>query len=149
MQRIDGDMDMQQIPLLIEDADDALRECARALGGLKSVGALLRPDMEPDAAGRWLADSLNPSRRERLDWRQALVILREARKVGYHAGMHFIARDCGYEEPRAVEPEDETAALQREFIAGVKRMEQIAARLRTLPTPAGNARTDKQGQRHG
>ena len=131
---------MQQIPLIIEDADDALRECVRALGGLKAVGARLRPDMEPDAAGRWLADSLNPSRRERLDWRQALVILREARKAGCHVGMHFIARDCGYAEPAPVDPEDETAALQREFLAGLKRQEQLAARLQALIAARPDAR---------
>lgn len=123
---------MDQRNLFIEDPDDALRECARSMGGLQRTGSVLRPELDPITAGRWLGDCLNPSKREKLDLRQILLILREARKVGCHAAMNYIARDAGYAQPRPVEPEDEAAELQRTFLAGVEQQRQIAARLEQL-----------------
>lgn len=48
---------------------------------------------------------------------------------GAHAGMNFLARDAGYQDQVAVEPEDERARLQREFIEAQKAMLQMARRM--------------------
>jgi len=38
-------------------------------------------------------------------------------------------RGCGYSEPEPITPQDEAAELQREFIAGVNRLELMAAKI--------------------
>jgi len=121
-----------QPSLFHEDLSDALRACVQALGGYKSVGVLLRPELPADQAGRWLSDTLNPARRDSLHPEQMLVILRESRKVGCHAGMAFIAHDTGYQEPQPLEPEDERAKLKREFIQMMKVQQSLVARMERL-----------------
>lgn len=123
---------MTQLALFHEDIWQALRDCVSALGGSKKVGVLLRPELDAQTAGRWLLDCLNPDRKDKLCIEQILLILREAQKVSCHAGMTFIARECGYAEPQPIEPEDERAALQREFIAAVKQQQALTARLERL-----------------
>lgn len=120
-----------QIPLIHEDFLDALKTCVQALGGAKKVGPMLRREWEeePEKASRWLLACLNASRDERLSYDQAFKIMREAKKIGCHAAMYYITQLVGYSEPVPVDPEDEKARLQREFIAASKVMESIAARL--------------------
>lgn len=119
----------EQQALFHEDALDALRTCVQALGGFKRVGSQMRPDKTIEQASRWLQDCLNPSEREKLDVDQLLWILREARKIGCHAAMHFIARDTGYSDPSPLEPEDERAKLQREFITAAKGFQALVTRM--------------------
>ena len=115
--------------LFNEDIWEALCDCVRAMGGNKIVGSMLRPEMDAVDAGKWLSTCLNPSRAEKLGIEQVLWILREARKVNCHAGMAYIARDSGYADPVPVEPEDERAALQREFIEQSKSMQKLFAKM--------------------
>ena len=113
---------------IFEDVDDALRDVVRDLGGTKTVGHWLRPDMAPDAAGAWLKDCLNSDRREKLSPRQLMAILKRAHDSGLHQLMDFIAGESGYSaQPMA--PSDEIAELQREFISAVKQSQRIAERL--------------------
>lgn len=121
-----------QMPLFVEDLTEAIRATIMGLGGYKKVGAEMRPEMLADAAGRWLADCLNPDRRDRLCPDQLAWIRRKARQAGVHILMHFEAHDAGYSEPQPIEPEDERAKLQREFVSAMKGMEQIAKRIERL-----------------
>jgi hypothetical protein len=121
-----------QLPLFHEDVYDALRTCAKAMGGFKKVGGSMRPELSADKAGEWLADCLNPDRPQKLSLDQAMYLLREARLIGCHAGMYFIARDCGYSEPGPVEPEDEAADLERKFIAAAEAIVPMLTRIETL-----------------
>jgi hypothetical protein len=123
---------MNQESLFHEDIWQALRDCVSALGGSKKVGVILRPELDAQTAGRWLLDCLNPERNDKLCLEQFLLILREARKVGCHAGMTFVTRDAGYSDPQPIEPEDARAALQREFNESVKRLENMAQRMARL-----------------
>lgn len=123
---------MSQNTLFSEDFNDALKDVVRALGGTKAVGVRLRPEMAADAAGAWLKDCLNPTRRERLDPEQVLWILREGRKAGCHSAMNFIADETGYVRPAPLEPQDEAAQLQRAFIESVQQQKLIASRLERL-----------------
>lgn len=120
---------------IFEDIDDALRDVVRELGGTKVVGHWLRPDLAPDSAGAWLKDCLNSERREKLSPRQLMAIIRRAHDSGHHQLMEFIAGDNGY-EARAVEPRDEVAELQRQFINAVQQSQRIADRLDRLAQPA-------------
>lgn len=118
-----------QIPLFIDDYNDAVRHAVEGLGGFKKVGSDLKPDLSVDAAGRWLADCLNPDKREKLSLTELAYIRKAARQAGIHVLIAFEAREAGYAEPQPMAPEDEAAQLQREFIASVKALEAIQARM--------------------
>lgn len=122
--------------LFHESLADALRECIAICGGLKTVGKLLWPEKDVDIAGRLLADCLNEAKREKLSPEQVLLVLRLAREKGCHAGMTFIARDLGYADPMPIEPEDERAKLQRQFIEASKHMARLAERIERMSAPA-------------
>lgn len=119
---------MTQESLFSEDFNDALKDAIRALGGTKAVGVKLRPEMPADAAGAWLKDCLNPTRRERLAPEQVLWILRESRKVGCHSAMNFLCDEAGYVRAAPLEPQDEAAQLQRQFIDAVQALRKITDR---------------------
>lgn len=121
-----------QDALFVEDINDALRDAVRALGGTKEVGRQLRPDLTADAAGAWLKDCLNPTRRERLDPGQVLWLIREGRRIGCHSVLWFICDDAGYVRPPAIEPKDEAAELQRQAIAAVKLLERLGPKLERI-----------------
>jgi hypothetical protein len=125
---------MKQQPLFHEDFDSALTTCVGALGGAKVVGVMLRPEYEkePDKAARWLLACLNPSRDEKLSWDQTFKVMLEAKAVGCHAGMNYIAQHCGYADPQPIEPEDERAELQRLVLSAVSNFESLVTRLEAV-----------------
>jgi hypothetical protein len=114
-----------QDSLFSEDFNDALRDAIRALGGPKEVGTRLRPEMAADAAGGWLKDCLNPTRRERLNPEQVLWILRESRKAGCHSAMNYLCDEAGYVRPSPLEPQDEAAQLMRQYIDAVAMLKKL------------------------
>lgn len=118
-----------QIPLFVDDYYDAVRATVEALGGYKRVGHDMRPDLSVDAAGRWLADCVNPDKREKLSLTELAYIRKTARQSGVHILTAFEAQDAGYAPPQPLAPEDEAAQLQREFIASVKALQDIQNRL--------------------
>lgn len=118
-----------QIPLFFDTYEAAIRAAVDALGGLKVVGSMLWPAREPDAAARNLAAALDPDKREKLDLSELRLIRREARKRGVHVLAAYEARDAGYADPQPIEPEDERAKLQREYIEAARAMQAIHARM--------------------
>ena len=82
-----------------------------------------------DDAGRQLRHCLDPDRPEKLSLEQLALVLRMGREKGAHGAMTFLCRDAGYQDPVAVEPEDERAQLQREFIQAQQAMLQMAKRM--------------------
>lgn len=125
--------------LFHESLGDALRDCVQACGGFKAVAALLWPEKAPDVASRLLNDCLNEAKREKLSPEQVMLLLRLARERGCHAGMQFIARDAGYSDPVPLEPEDERAKLQREFIEASKLFTRLAAQLERMNAAAATS----------
>jgi hypothetical protein len=113
-----------------ENINDALQAIVKALGGYKRVGPMLRPELE-EAAGNWLRDCLNPSRREKLSPEQVMLVLRKAREAGYHAGMSFIAFDVGY-KATPVDPQTQEAELQERFIAAVEHLQGIQSNMQRI-----------------
>lgn len=122
------------MPLFFESTADALRAIVQVLGGFKKVGAQMRPELPADTAAKWLTDCLNPERREKLDPDQFLMLLKLGRQAGYHQAMEYFATEAGYESPRPVEPEDQYAALQREFINATRLSAQLIERMERLTT---------------
>ena len=115
--------------LFYDTYEDAIRDCVMALGGFKKVGSMLWPATPADDAGRKLSACLNTDKREKLDLGELRLIRVEARKAGVHVLASYEMRDAGYADPQPVAPEDEAAQLQREYIAAVKTMAAIQARM--------------------
>lgn len=121
--------------LLPESLDDALIVCVRAAGGSKVVGSKLWPAKLVDAAQRHLLNCLKDGRAEHLKPEEVMLIFRMAREAGCHTGMAFMAHSLGYAAPQPVEPRDEVAQLQREFIAASRAIQQLAGRIEQLQAP--------------
>lgn len=118
-----------QIPLFFDSYEAAIGATVTALGGNKRVGSTLWPTMPADEAGRRLAHCLNPDKRDKLCPNELALIRREARKKGVHILASYEARDAGYAEPQPINPEDEAAQLQREYIAAVKALQGLTERM--------------------
>lgn len=123
---------MQQERLFHEDIYEALRTDILALGGFKKVGSMLWPEKLADKAGENLNNCLNRTRPEKLDAEQILLIKREAKKVGSFAALLFEMDDIGMSHPTPIEPEDEYAKLQREFIHAQEEMGRMLKRMESL-----------------
>ena len=118
--------------LFHESLSDAIKDCITACGGPKVVGAKLWPEKSPDAAHRLLLSCLNDDRPERLSPDQLVFVLRLARERGCHIGATYLMRELGYADPVPVEPRDEMAELQRNFMAAVDMQRQILERMEHL-----------------
>jgi len=125
-----------QMSLVHESIADALREAINACGGNKKVGPVLYPDLPVDQAAGRIRDCLNPDRRELFSPDQVVLIARLARDVGNHAIMNHLAVELGYLKPAPVEPEDEIARLQREFVEATKSLHNMATRIETITATA-------------
>lgn len=120
---------MDQTALFYESFNDALDACVKSCGGAKVVACRIWPDKTPEAAHRLLLACLNESRDEKLGPDQVLFILKMGRERGFHGAMNFITRDSGYADAAPIEPEDERARLQREFIEAQRSMQKLAERM--------------------
>lgn len=124
-----------QPSLIHETIADALREVIQAGGGFKTVAVRIRPDLPADHAAGWLRDCCNEGRRERLSPEQLCLLRRIGREVGCHALATFEARDAGYADPQPIEPADERAQLQRDYIEAARQMARMAERIERLAVP--------------
>ncbi len=121
---------MNQADLFYESYFDALRDDVKALGGSKVVGPLFWPEKSVHVAANTLNDKLNPERRERLTEEQERLIMRRAGATrGFSAALAYICDETRFERSKPIEPQDEVAKLQREYIAAVKQLAAIAPKL--------------------
>lgn len=118
-----------QHTLFHEDINSALQGLVAALGGAKTVGSRLYPDLPTDGAARRLLDAINPDRAQQLSQTQFLTLLKWGREAGYHGVMEYVADEAGYTRPSPRSPEEERADLQRQVIEMGKSLEAIARRL--------------------
>lgn len=123
---------MEQTPLFHEDLNAALGYLVSALGGPKRVGSEMWPSMSPDKAGRKLSDCLNDNHQQKFSPDDIMWLLREGRKYGVHSAMSFISEESGYDTPQPIEPEDERAKLQRQYVEATKMMAGIAKQMEKL-----------------
>lgn len=122
---------MDHPSLFHETVEDAAREVIHAAGGPKVVACQLWPDKAPEAAHRLLLACLNEDRQERLSPGHLLMLMRLGRQRGCHALMGYLAGEAGYKAD-PVEPDDERAQLQRDYIQAVKAMDKITDRMSRL-----------------
>lgn len=123
----------------MDSFNEALVGAVKVLGGSKMVGCLLWPEKAPDAAQRLLLDCLNDDRPAHLTPEHVLLILRLARQRGHHEAVAWLLENLGYAPPQPVEPRDEAAELQRQFIEASRMMSQLASRIERLQVPAAAA----------
>jgi hypothetical protein len=126
---------MDQQRLIFDDVLDALGEVVRALGGAKAVGSAMRPELPMDQSAQWVRDCLNANRRERFDPPQVLWILRKGREASCHAAMHFLCDEAGYTRATPLDPKDELAQLQRQFIESARGVQALGERIERLTRP--------------
>lgn len=122
-----------------ESLNDALIECVKAAGGSKQVAAKLWPEKTMEAAQRHLLNCLNEDKAERLAPDQVLFVLKLAREKGHHGGMTYIAACLGYTIPSPVDPRDEVAELQRQYIETARSLTKMAERIEMLHLPTMRA----------
>lgn len=121
---------MEQQPLFFEDIYAALRHVVQSLGKPKDVGPAIFPHKEdPEAAGRLLSDCLNENREARLNPEQLILLMRLGRDKGCHTAIDYICTAAGYTKPVPIEPDDEKAALQKQFIQAVTELRQLSSRI--------------------
>lgn len=122
----------KQLSFFEPQLTDVLADMVTALGGAKKVGCKLRPDMEPDAAQRWLNSCLDPKRREKFDPDDLLRLLKAGRHINCHVLKHFLDDAAGYHrsDPKSVAEEKDDCL--REIRANQERLEQQFRRLGQL-----------------
>lgn len=123
---------MQQEKLFHEDIYEALRTDILACGGFKAVGCVLWPEKAADKAGENLNNCLNRTRPEKLDPEQVLLIQKLAKNRGAFASLYYQTDEIGMTRPLPIEPEDEKAKLQRQFIEAVKAQQAMLSRMERL-----------------
>lgn len=116
----------------MDGINGALIECVRACGGSKQVGPQLWPEKTPEAAQRLILACLNEDRPEKLSPEQLALVLRLSKAKGCHAGINALCDALGYSHPTPIEPKDEAAELQKQFIAATEAMQVLAARIELL-----------------
>lgn len=123
---------MQQETLFHEDIWEALSTDIMAAGGWKEVGHALHPKKSPQAAAEYLKCQVNPVRAEKLDAEEIALIKKLAKAKNSFATHFFECDDLGMTHGQSIEPEDEKARLQREFIETGKSMKGIWDQLAKL-----------------
>lgn len=121
-----------QLPLFCDDVYEALSATVLAIGGFKRIGSALRPELPIDQAGRWLSDCCNPNRDHELKPSHLALVRKLARDAGCHILAAFEAREAGYADPVPLEPEDQRADLERQFLTGAEQLKAMLLRIEKL-----------------
>lgn len=112
-----------------DNLSDALKSVVMALGGYKKVAGRLRPDDEN--GDDWLRHCLKGDRREKLSPEQVVWLLREGRRINFHAGMDYFALNTGY-KAMPVDADAQKQALQETIAAGIENLNRQMAALNRL-----------------
>lgn len=124
---------MHQNPLFLEDFNEAAKALVSALGGPKKVGPAMRPELPIEQAATWVRDCMNPDRRDKFSPEHVLMLMRMGHQAGCHLLTAFMLDQTGYQAPQPVEPMDEMAELQRQFVASVEAQKNLLARMERIP----------------
>ena len=119
---------MEQSELWHDSLEEALRDVVVSLGGPKRVGAELWPAKPLTDAARYLNHCLDNERAEKLGLGELMWILKHGRQVGCHIAMQDMANELGY-QITPLEPEDEIAELQRQFIQAREDMQSMLTKM--------------------
>lgn len=120
---------MQRELPIYEDINDALRAVVKACGGTKEVASKLWPEKPVNEAQSYLNDCLNTARAAHLFPEQVILLLKWGKDAGFHDALIYVCDETGYTRPSPVEPEDELARLQREYIEAVKTLQTLTPKI--------------------
>ncbi len=123
---------MTQEDLWHDTLEDALRAIVDALGGPKRVAGQMWPSKTTADAQRRLLHCLDSEREQKFALSEFVWLFVQGRAVGCHTAATFLMQVAGYTDPVPLEPEDERAALQREFVDATKVQERIVKRMEAL-----------------
>lgn len=118
--------------LMYEDELDAAKAAVSRLGGAKTVGSILWPEKSPEAASRSLLDALNPTRPERLNPAQVLLLMRLAREANFHGLAAYYMREAGYAPPVPLNPLSEAEVLSQRMGSMMSEMKLMADRMERM-----------------
>lgn len=118
-----------QPALFYDDIYDALKDVVTAAGGSKAVGTQIWPDKSVAMAHTAVLNCLDRNRPEKFSLTQLVMLLKIGRESGCHAAMNYLCSECGYTAPEPIEPEDELARLQREYIAAVQTLKTLTPKI--------------------
>lgn len=121
----------EQIKLIVDSLNDAIRDTARVIG-TKRIAKELWPEKSEEDGARYLSDCLNPDRAQRLSGEQILFVGRRGREIGCHILAHYINADLGYAPPIPIEPEDVKADLIRRFNERADGLIQMASEIKRI-----------------
>jgi hypothetical protein len=114
----------QQLPLVVDSLNDAVRDTCRVIG-FNEIALELWPKKGAKEAARYLNDCLNPERPHKLDGEEIVYIAKRGREAGLHLITSFICMETGYAPPVPVDPDDARAEMQRQFVDAVNRAERL------------------------
>lgn len=123
---------MQQLELVHDDFDAAMKTLVQALGGVSKVAQDLRPTVNDKRAATWLSNALDPDRDEKLSSSDYVYLLREGRRRGIHVATAYLLREIGYHDPVPKDPVDERAELEKAFIRAKEDFARIMRRMEDL-----------------
>lgn len=122
-----------------DSINEALIDLVKALGGSKRVGPELWPEKTVEAAQRHLLACLSDSKPERLTPDHLLLLLRLGRKRGHHMAIGYVLETLGYAPTQPVQPKDESADLQRQFVEAVRLQQALVERMEAAAQRIGDA----------
>jgi hypothetical protein len=120
---------MHQYVLHHEDILDALATDIMAAGGFKKVAAAIWPNMRMESAYARLKACMDADKDQKLSPEEVMSIKRMAREVDSWAAVTFELRELHFEAPAPVEPEDQRARVQQEFVDAVAHLERLKREL--------------------
>ena len=117
--------------LFYDDECDALAQTiANSERSFKECAAFLFPHLKPESQYARLKNCIRADKPdESLSFSQIIALCKFCSQAD---ALHFMADELNHERPSPRAPEDEAKVLQQEFIAGVKRLEAIGAKLERL-----------------
>ncbi len=120
---------MDQQALWCDTFEDSLKAVIDAIGGPKRVASMLWPAKAIAEAARYLNCCLDPERAEKLHLSEVLFLIKKGREAGCNTAMYFLTDHCNYTRPNPVDPLDQRAQLQREYIDAAKQMKALSERI--------------------
>ena len=118
-----------QNELFHDDIYSALHTAIEALGGYKQVAGWLFINKPVNTAYAHLKNCMRDDKPEKLNPHELILIMQKARDAGVHDVMNYIAAATNYKRPGTLEPHDELAELQRQFISTAKDIEKLGQRI--------------------
>lgn len=118
-----------QAELFHDTVLDACGSVVNSIGGVKRAACLLWPNDPMVRAEQRLRECLNGDRPQRFSPDELMRLMRLGREAGDHSIMNYLAAELGYNHPTPIDPDDQRAERERQFLAGLQRLEQLAKRL--------------------